>query len=265
MKLEKPVVFFDIESTGVAPNDDRIVDIALVKRNADGSEEFFSSLVDPEMPIPPEAEAIHHISNKMVLGQPTFKQLAPKLLEFIGDADLGGFGVMKFDVPMLLAEFKRAGVFFPLDNRGIVDALAIFHRMEPRNLGAALKFYCGKTLEDAHRAEPDARASMEVFFAQLEKYDALPKTMAGLSAYCQQRDAKNVDAEGKFVWRNGKAAFNFGKHRTLTLDEVARKEPSYLQWLAGAEKTTPELAQICRNALIGIFPSKPEAKEPAGR
>lgn len=257
MKLEKPIVFFDIESTGVAPNDDRIVDIALVKRNIDGSEEFFSSLVDPEMPIPPEVEAIHHISNAMVMGQPTFKQLAPKILEFIGDADLGGFGVVKFDVPMLMAEFKRAGTAFPIENRGIVDALTIFHRMEPRSLGAALKFYCGRPLEDAHRAEPDARASMEVFFKQLERYEALPKTMAGIAAYCSMRDAKNVDAEGKFVWRNGKASFNFGKYRTLSIDEVVRKEPSYLQWLSTAEKTTPELAKICKNALIGIFPEKP--------
>lgn len=260
ISLDKAVIFFDLETTGVAPTEDRIIDIALIAHLPDGSEKSFSSLVDPQKVIPPEAVAIHHITDEMVRGQPTFAELAPKLLEFIGDADLGGFGIVKFDVPMLLAEFKRAGFPFSMENRRVVDALTIFHRMEPRNLSAAYKFYCQKNIDGAHRAEPDARASSEVFWAQLKHYPQLPQEMSALSAYCNQRDAKNVDAEGKFVWRNGKASFNFGKHRTLSIDDVARKEPSYLEWLASAEKTTPELAKICREALLGRFPVKAEPK-----
>ena len=257
IKLSKAVVFLDLETTGVSPDHDRIVDLALWRQEPDGKEDLFASLVDPGIPIPPEAAAVHHITDEMVRGAPRFRDLIGKLLEFLGDADLAGFGILRFDVPMLQAEFKRAGALLPLEGRSLVDALTIFHRMEPRNLSAALKFYCGQDLEGAHRAEADTRASSAVLWAQLERYPDLPRDMAGLAGFCQARDERGVDAQGKFVWRNGKASFNFGKHRTSTLEEVARKEPSYLQWLMNAEKTTPELAEICRNALAGRFPTKP--------
>jgi len=263
IRLRKAVVFLDLETTGVSPEHDRIVDLAFLRREPDGREDLFATLVDPGLPIPPEVTAVHGITDKMVRGQPRFQDLSAKLLIFIGDADLAGFGVLKFDVPMLQAEFKRAGVAFPLAGRSVVDALAIFHRLEPRNLSAAYKFYCGKTLEGAHRAEADMRAASAVMWAQIERYPDLPRDMAGLAAFCRARDERSVDAEGKLVWRNGKASFNFGKHRTLTLEEVARREPSYLEWLMGAEKTTPELAEICRNALSGRFPVKPGGQGPA--
>jgi DNA polymerase-3 subunit epsilon len=146
-----------------------------------------------------------------------------------------------------------------MEGRSAVDAMTIFHRMEPRNLSAAYKFFCGQTLEGAHRAEADVRASLAVLEAQIERYSDLPRDMAGLAAFCQTRDQRSVDPEGKLVWRNGKASFNFGKHRTLALEEVAAREPSYLQWLMQADKTTPELARICREALAGRFPARPEA------
>ena len=194
--LRKPVVFFDLETTGVAPDRDRIVDLAFLRRAPDGQEEVFSALVDPGMPIPPEATAVHHITDEMVRGQPSFPALAPKLLDFIGDADLAGFGILRFDVPMLTAEFQRAGVTFTTASRSLVDALTVFHRMEPRNLTAAYKLYCGKALEDAHRAEADMRASSDVLWAQLERYPELPKDMAGLAAFCaEQRDSAAVDGQ----------------------------------------------------------------------
>jgi len=260
INLRKAVIFFDLETTGVAPDQDRIVDLAFLRCDPDGREDVFASLVDPGMPIPAEATAVHHITNEMVRGQPTFAALAPKLLDFLGDADLAGFGILRFDIPMLTAEFKRAGVTFTTASRSLVDALTIFHRMEPRNLTAAYKLYCGQALEDAHRAEADMRASSAVLWAQLERYPELPKDMAGLANFCQERDNSGVDGQGKLVWRNGKAAFNFGKHRTLTLEEVARKEPGYLEWLMKAERTTPELARICSDALMGKFPVKPAGK-----
>ena len=257
IRLSKAVVFFDLETTGVSPERDRIVDMAFLRCEPDGRESVFASLVDPGAPIPPETTAVHGITDEMVRGQPRFQDLAGKLLDFIGDADLAGFGVLRFDVPMLAAELKRCGILFSLAGRNVVDALSIFHRREPRNLSAAYKFYCGQTLEGAHRAQADMKASSAVLWAQLERYADLPQDMAGLAAFCQERDAQSVDSQGKLVWRNGKASFNFGKHRTLSLEEVARKEPSYLEWLMGAEKTTPELARICREALAGRFPAKP--------
>lgn len=251
--LERPVVFFDLEATGLLTHEDRVVDIALVKRMPDGSEESFSSLVDPQVPIPADAQAIHHISDKMVLGQPTFRTLAPKLLEIFDGSDLGGFGIIKFDIPLLTAEFKRAGAEFTRAGRRIFDAMAIYHRMEPRTLSAALRYYCGKPLEDSHRAEPDARASAEVFFAQLERYPDLPKTWDAISGFCTQSDIK-VDEEGKFLWRNGRAVFSFGKYRMLFLDEVARRDPAYLMWLEGKADFSESVRGICRAALKGSFP-----------
>ena len=257
IKLQKAVVFFDLEATGTSPERDRIVEVALLRREPDGTEKTFSSLVNPGMPIPPEAIAIHKITDEMVQGQPSFVQVAARLMDFIGDADLSGFGIARYDIPLLQAEFKRVGLAFPLEGRAVVDALAIYHRQEPRNLAAAYKFYCGQSLDGAHRAEADVKASSAVLWAQLERYAQLPRDMEGLSVFCRAaRDSQGVDAEGKFVWRHGKASFNFGKHRTLTLEEVVKKERSYVEWLMTAEKTTPELAEICRHALEGKFPVK---------
>ena len=257
--LDRPLVFFDLEATGISPENDRIVDIALVKQLPDGTDTAFVSLVNPGMPIPREAVAVHHISDDMVASAPSFRELAPRVLDFIGDADLGGFNIGRFDVPMLQAELKRAGFDLKMDGRRILDAQVIYHKMERRTLEAAYKFYCGKPLEGAHRAETDARATREVFWAQVEKYAEVPKTMDGLAQFCSAKDPGKVDSEGKFVWRNGEAAFNFGKHRTLLLREVVVKERSYIEWLMRAERTTPELAKICQNALEGRFPQQKAA------
>ena len=256
IKLERALVFLDLETTGTDTAGDRIVDIALLRRDPAGMEGVFSSLVDPGVPIPSEASEVHHITDDMVRGQPTFKELAPKLLAFIGDADLGGFNVAKFDVPMLIAEFKRAGFDFSAKDRRVLDAFVIFQRKEPRNLAAAYKFYCGKEIQGAHRAEADARASFEVFAAQLERYEDLPKDFQALSDMINARDPRYVDAERKFLWRNGQAAFAFGKHRGLSLEEVARKDPGYLDWLMGTPQATPELISICGEARKGRFPAK---------
>ena len=255
MNIDRPLVFFDLEATGISTENDRIVDIALVKRAPDGGETTFCSLVNPGVPIPREASAVHHITDDMVASAPLFKELAPRVLDFLASCDLGGFNAAKFDIPMLQAEFKRAGFELPMAGRRVVDAQVIYHKMERRTLAAAYQFYCGKPLPDAHRAEPDARASLEVFFAQTGRYSELPKTMDGLADFCSMKDPGKVDGEGKFVWRNGEAAFNFGKHRTLTLKEVVAKERSYIEWLMRAERTTPELAKICQDALAGRFPA----------
>ncbi|MBI5625019.1 MAG: 3'-5' exonuclease [Elusimicrobia bacterium] len=257
LKLDRPIVFFDLETTGISFSEDRIVDVALLKRHPDGHEEIFESLVNPGISIPSEATAIHHITNEMVRDAPTFRVLAPKLLELFDGSDVGGFGVSRFDLPMIAGEFKRNGFLWSTEGRRVIDAMKIFHRMEPRTLGAALKFYCSKSLEGAHRASADAKASAEVFWAQLDRYPALPKDLPGLHEFCTSMDLKFVDPEGKFVWsKDNKACFNFGKYKLVPIETVAKRDPSYLMWLAGEKRSSTEVIDICTNALRGRYPDK---------
>jgi DNA polymerase-3 subunit epsilon len=257
MKLDRPLCVFDLEATGVDVNQDRIVEICVLRLEPGGQETLFESLVDPGAPIPPEATAVHKITNDMVRGQPTIKDLAPKILDVFEGADVSGFNAVKFDVPMLTAELKRAGFDFPLAGRRFADSFTIFARKERRDLSAAYKFYCGKELSGAHRAEADVRASAEVLFAQVERYADLPKDMEGLSAFCSQVDASRVDAEGKFVWRNGEATFGFGnKHKGKTLREVIASDRSYINWMIEKGSFSAEVIKICKDAVAGVYPVK---------
>lgn len=254
------MVFLDLEATGVDAQRDRIVQVALIRLSPDGTRTAYDSLVNPGVPIPREASAIHGIKDEEVRGAPAFGQIAPRLVSLFEGADFGGFGICRFDLPMLVAEFKRVGMAFDLAGRRTVDAMLIFHRMEPRSLGAAVKFYCGKALERAHDARADTEASIDVLFAQVERYGEGPAKLAadvqGLHDFCCAPDARYVDSKGKFVWRHGAATFSFGKHQTVSLEEVTRKDRSYLEWLIKAESTTPEVAEICRRALKGFFPEQ---------
>ena len=268
LKLDRPMVFLDLEATGVDAQRDRIVQVGLLRLSPDGARSGFDSLVDPGVPIPRESAAVHGITDADVRGKPTFAQLAPRLMHELEGADLGGFGIVRFDVPMLAAEFKRANVAFDTARRRMVDAMLIFHRMEPRNLAAAVKFYCGRPFEKAHDARADAEAALDVLAAQLERYGGgaagLPADVKGLHEFCCAHDPRYVDAKGKFVWRHGEATFAFGKYQTRSLEDVARSDRSYLEWLIRAESTTPEVAEICRRALAGFTPKRPAAAgEPA--
>jgi DNA polymerase-3 subunit epsilon len=257
MKLDRPLCVFDLEATGVDPANDRIVDISIVRREPDGAETSLSSLVDPQVPIPPESTAIHKITDAMVSGQPTLKELVPRILTILDGADLCGYNLLKYDVPLLAAEFKRAGFDLPMEGRRIADSYVIFTRKEKRDLSAAYKFFCGKDLSGAHRAEADARATVEILFAQVEHYADLPKDMAGLSAFCTQVDANRVDAEGKFVWRNGEPTFSFGnKHRGKSLRDVIKADRGYIEWMIGKGNFGAEVIKICKDALAGVYPVK---------
>jgi len=258
MKTDRALIFFDLEATGVSVSDDRIVDIAMIRKQPDGTQDSLTSLVNPGVPIPKEATAIHHITDAMVAGAPTIKELAPRIIEFMGEADLGGFNILKYDLPLLSAEFRRAGYELILEGRRIADAFAIFQKMEPRNLTAAYKIYCGKPLENAHRAEADARASFEIFEAQLGHYPALPQDIAGISAFCMAaRDANSVDRDGKFVWREGEVVFGFGgKHRGKTLREVVRADRGYINWMIEKANFGSDVTKLCRDALDGNFPTR---------
>ncbi|UPT73848.1 MAG: 3'-5' exonuclease [Elusimicrobiota bacterium] len=257
IKLDRPLCIFDLEATGVSPLEDRIVDVCVLRKNPDGTESVFSSLVNPGVPIPPEASAIHKITDDMVRDQPRMIDLAPKLLEVFAGADLGGFNAAKYDIPLLAAELKRCGIDWPVPGARVVDSFVIFQRKERRDLTAAYKFYCGKDLTGAHRAEADVRATAEIMWAQAAHYADLPKDVAGLEAFCNQIDPSRVDQEGKFVWKNGEAAFGFGnKHKGKTLREVVRADRGYLQWMVEKGNFSQDVQRICREALEGKFPEK---------
>lgn len=242
LNLRTPIAFFDLESTGTNIATDRIVEISILKVYPDGKEEIKTTLVNPTIPIPKETSVIHGIYDKDVKDAPTFKTLSKELHQFLLGADLAGFNVLKFDIPLLVEEFLRAGIDFDIEKRNILDAQKIFHMMEKRNLAAAYKFYCGKTLENAHSAEADTLATYEVFKAQIEKYvgeeaeDLLGNKLGFFENDMKKihllLNEKMVDLAGRFIFNEkGEECFNFGKHKGKTIEAVLKEEPSYYDWM----------------------------------
>lgn len=234
LNLKRPLAFFDLETTGVNVAQDRIVEISVIKLNPDGTEDTLTELVNPGVPIPAEAAAVHGISNEKVADKPTFKQIAPKIKEFIGDSDLSGFNCLKFDVPLLVEEFLRNEEDFEMKNRKVVDVQNIFHKMEQRTLVAAYKFYCNGDLTDAHSAEADTRATLEVLKAQVEKYDELEGDVEMLHDFSKRGNA--VDFAGHIIENSqGEAVFNFGKNKGKSVVEVLKTNPGYYSWMMDAQ------------------------------
>ncbi len=243
LQLARPVAFIDLETTGLSVGSDRIVEISMLKLNIDNSSEVKTKRVNPEMPIPNLVSKIHGIYDKDIIDSPTFKQLAPELIKFIGNSDFAGFNSNKFDIPILVEEFLRAEADFDLEGRKLVDVQNIFHIMEPRNLSAAYKFYCQKPLENAHSAEADVMATFEIFKAQLSRYEnvtmedekgkviqPIVNDIPKLSEFSMR--SKNVDLAGRIVYNEkGEEVFSFGKHKDKRVVEVFTKEPSYYNWM----------------------------------
>ncbi len=253
LSLARHIAFFDLETTGVNVASDRIVEISILKINPDGKKELRTERVNPGIPIPPQASEIHKIYDKDVADKPTFKDLAKSLADFLNGCDLAGFNSNRFDVPLLAEEFLRAGVDFDLDGRSLVDVQNIFHAMEPRNLGAAYRFYCGKTLENAHSAEADIVATSEILEAQLEKYnDTLKPDVNFLAKFSAQN--KNVDLAGRIVYNEqGEEVFNFGKHAGKKVMDVFKSEPSYFDWMMKGDFPLYTKKVITRIKLSGKF------------
>ena len=234
LNLKRPLAFFDLETTGVNVAEDRIVEISVIKLNPDGSEETLTELVNPGMPIPKESSEIHGITDDKVVGKPSFKALAPKIKEFIGNADLSGYNCLKFDVPLMVEEFLRNDVDFEMKGRKVVDVQNIFHKMEQRTLVAAYKFYCDGDLTNAHSAEADTRATMEVLKAQVEKYDELEGDVQMLHEF--SRRGKAVDFAGHIVENEkGEPVFNFGKNKGKSVVEVLKTQSGYYSWMMDAQ------------------------------
>lgn len=259
LNLNRPLVFFDLETTGLQIGSAYIVEISLVKVNVDGSVEEKTHRIRPAryvnkdgvevaetLPIPPETTAVHHITDADVADKPTFRELAPEILAFIGDADIAGYNSNKFDVPLLVEEFLRNGINFDVANRYMVDVQNIFHKMEQRTLKAAYKFYCGKNLDNAHSANADTMATYEIFLAQIERYKdveyidekgkvskPIVNDIPALSEFSKSRQW--ADLEGRIGIKNGVEVFNFGKHKDKPVKDVFAVEPSYYSWMMNGD------------------------------
>lgn len=234
LKLERPLIFFDLETTGTNILKDRIVEISAIKLWPDGREEVKSRRVNPECHIPEEATAVHHITDDDVRECPTFGQLAKSMHTFFEGSDIAGFNSNKFDVPLLIEEFARQGLSFNVSDRRFIDVQNIFHKMEQRTLVAAYRFYCGKNLEDAHSATADTRATLEVLKSQLDRYPDLENDVEKLAEFSRQ--GRNLDLAGRIVLNDkDEPVFNFGKHKGKRVCDVLRTEPSFFAWIMQGE------------------------------
>lgn len=258
-RLTRPIVFFDLETTGLMVEIDRIIEIGLLKIFPNGERVRLTQRFDPGMKIPAESSAVHGIYNKDLVGQPTFVASAQKLWDIFDGSDLGGFALKRLDIPMLTKEFERAALKFSMENRRVVDASIIFRGMERRTLSAAYKFYLGKELVGAHGAEADNNAALEVFEMQLARYPDLPRDIQGLHEFCNAAEPSWVDAEGKLIWRDGEAFFNFGKYKCKALTEICRNDPGYIDWIVQKGDFPKNLVEICAKARRGVFPSNSHA------
>lgn len=234
LNLTKPMCFFDLETTGINITNDRVVEISILKVWPDGKEERYTRLVNPTIPIPAETTLVHGISDEDVADKPTFSDLAKEIYTLIRDSDLAGFNSDRFDIPLLAEEMLRAGVDFDMKNRVSVDVQTIFHKMEQRTLTAAYKFYCDKSLENAHSAEADTVATYEVLKAQISRYEELENDAKFLAEFSTRKQF--ADFAGFLVFNeDGVECFSFGKHKGKLVTEVLDTEPGYFGWLLNAD------------------------------
>lgn len=247
LNLNKPIVFFDLETTGTNAVKDRIVEISMLKVHTDGKEEMFTQRINPQIPVSKEAEKVHGLSNAILKNEPTFAEVSNKILSFIGSSDLAGYNLTKFDVPMLVEEFLRNDIDFDVKSRRVVDVQNIFHKMEQRTLKAAYKFYCGENLENAHSAEADTVATYEILKSMLDKYKDIDfedkegnvsqpvvNDMESLDKFSKYH--RNADLMGQIVYdENDKEVFNFGKYKGKRVEKVFQDQPQYYDWMMKAD------------------------------
>ena len=258
LRLQRPLVFVDVESTGVSVSSDRIIEIAVLRINPDGSEEYQCKRVNPGISIPADATAVHGITDADVANEPPFTTHAKALWEFLSECDFAGFGVSRFDLPLLEAEFGRAGLQFAWRDRRVIDALTIFHSKERRDLPSAVRFYLHRDFPSAHAAGQDVRATVDVLHAQLLRYEDIPRDLGELHNYCNPRDPNWIDPDGKFVWSEGVAFIAFGKRKGTPLARLVADEPDYLAWILSSDFSS-EVKGLVRKALNGEYPQPPDA------
>lgn len=252
---DRPLVFFDLETTGTDRFMDRVVEIGAMRLETSGELSLFEQRINPGIRIPRESTAIHGISDADVKDAPRFAQVIPRLDELLSGADLAGYNIRTFDVPVLQKEYERAGNEFRLEGRRIIDAQVIFFRKEPRDLTAALRIFSGREHTGAHSSLADVIAAVEVLAGEIQRYADLPRTISGLAEFSSPVEGRFVDPDKRFLWRDGEAVFAFGEHRGIPLREIARTNPGYLEWMANRDFPT-ETKRIVREALRGTFPEK---------
>jgi len=246
-ELDRPLAFLDLETTGLSTVSDRIVELAVIRVTPQGDVLEAVRRFNPEIPISPDATAVHGITDEDVAEEPSFAARAKSLAELLEPCDLAGFNIRRFDIPLLLAEFKRAGVPFSIQGRHLIDAQVIFHREEPRNLSAAARFYLSREHEEAHTALGDIRTTAAVLSAQLQKYPDLPRSLDGLQAYCDEVSPFQTELDRWFYRRDGELVFRRGKHKGEPLAKVAATAPDYLKWMLGADDMDEEVLQAVRD------------------
>jgi DNA polymerase-3 subunit epsilon len=233
LQLKRPIVFFDLETTGTDPAKDRIIELALVKLLPNGEREKYVKRVNPGIPIPKSSSDIHGITDEDVKDAPLFKHIAHEVYEWMRGCDMGGYNSSKFDVPLLAEELLRVGIDVDFTDRNMIDVQQIFFKMEARTLSAAYSFYCNKQMENAHSAEADILATIEVLEAQLDKYEDLSKEVKPLSDFTNQD--QYVDYARRIIMKDGHPVFNFGKNKGRKVEEVFTQEPQYYDWMMQAD------------------------------
>ena len=234
LQINRPVAFFDLETTGVNVTQDRIIEIAILKVHPNEKKESLSFLLNPGVPIPTGSTEIHGITDKDVEEKPYFKEVAEEIVVFLDNCDLGGFNCNRFDIPLIVEEFLRVGIDFDIESRKIIDVQTIFHKMEKRTLEAAYQFYCGKELTDAHSAKADTEATYDVLEAQLDKYKELDNTIDFLDKFSVHH--RNADLMGRIVYdKENREIFNFGKHKGKPVEQVLKQEPGYYGWMMNGD------------------------------
>ena len=254
VELDRPIAFLDLETTGLSTQDDRIIEMAILRVSPQGDVLERVRRFNPGMPIHPEAIAVHGISDEDVASEAPFASRAKALFELLDPCDLGGFNIRRFDLPMLLAEFKRADVEFDYKSRRIIDVQGIFHREEPRDLSAAARFYLEREHQEAHSALSDIRTTAAVLAAQIERYPHLPRDMDELNQYCDEFLPIRTAVDQWFKDGADGRAFRRGKHKGRGLSEVALSEPDYLHWMLTAQDMDEDVLAIVREALAGQAP-----------
>ncbi|MBX2922269.1 MAG: 3'-5' exonuclease [Chitinophagaceae bacterium] len=251
LQLTRPLAFIDLETTGVNLSTDRIIEIAIVKLQTDGTRVVKRKLINPQMPIPKAASDIHGITNEMVKDAPPFKQVANEIRQFLENCDLAGYNSNRFDLPLLVEEFLRAGLNFDISDKHMLDVQKVYHMMEPRTLSAAYRFYCDKNLDNAHSAEADAQATFEILESQLQRYEQLGSTVESVIKFTGHEQI--VDFARRFIMENGVEVFNFGKHKGRPVTEVLKIEPQYYDWMMKGDfpmHTKQKLTEILNRTLL---------------
>ncbi len=256
--LTRPLAIIDIEATGVTPRADRLIELAIIILKPGGAKTTHIFRVNPQTPIPPETTAIHGIKDEDVAHCPIFPDVAPKISELLIGADLCGYNIIRYDLPMLIEEFIRSGISFDTSGRRIVDAQRIFHKKEPRDLSAALEFYCGETHHNAHGAEADAAATLKVLEGQLEKYHDLPRDIDQLDKFSSLKKPQWVDETGKLKWKDREIVLNFSKRKGELLRDIIENDPSFAKWMLRSNLPR-DMQDIVRNAINGKWPEPKES------